>query len=148
MSTETTRDALYAMQCVLLTLAGSNDEVLLVGQVDARFALAAKLTRTRARQVATDEVFDAIGAHTRALVLADPDEDALELSAFELPLIILLSHEENQVSLAGKNADARGVRVEIRLSETGADVHHEGLSTTMSAELGRWMDAAPKGPLR
>lgn len=135
------RDDLLALQCTVLTLAGPGDEVLCVEPVDASVELAVKLTRTRLRRVARDDVFDAIGEHTRALLLTDPSEEALELSAFDLPLILLLSP-------AWKKVELTMVRVEVRLSNTGTEVFSEGLSPHAAAELGRWMEAVPKGPLR
>ena len=131
-------DPLFAMQCALLALVGPSDEVLLVERVDARFQLALRLTRTRARHASAHEVFDAIGAHTRALVLLDPTDAELELAAFELPLLLILS-------ASWKHRPIPAVRVEIRLHDAGADVYGEGLTVRAQRELEQCLDADPKG---
>jgi len=137
-------DALGALQCALLTLAGRSDEVLLVDHVDALSALATKLTRTRTRSVSSAEVFDSIGDHTRALLLVDPSDAQLELAAFELPMILLFHHapqaEFHQVM----------ARVEVRVEPARCTLRAEGLSPPMLQALERlvsdWNDA--KGPTR
>lgn len=127
-------DALDALQCALLALVGRQDEVLLVDHADALSTLATKLTRTRARTVTSAEVFDALGEHTRALVLIDPSEAQLELAAFELPLILVL-HRAPDASL-----DEAMTRVEVRVAQGRCTLQAVGLSLPVKQALERLVD--------
>ena len=122
-------DALLALQCSLLALVGASDEVLLVDEVDPLSTLAAKLTRTRARRVASAEVFDAIGEHTRALLIVDPTEAQLELSAFELPMILVLRQG------AQPPLHQATVRVEVRVQDKRCALYTEGLDAHVQRAL-------------
>lgn len=123
-------DALLALQCSLLALVGASDEVLLVDEVDPLSTLAAKLTRTRARRVASADVFEAIGDHTRALLIVDPTEAQLELSAFELPMILVLRHGAQPPPL-----DQATARVEVRVQEKRCALYTDGLHTHVQHAL-------------
>lgn len=127
-------DALLALQCSLLALVGASDEVLLVDDVDPLSTLAAKLTRTRVRRVASADVFEAIGDHTRALLIVDPTEAQLELSAFELPMILILRHAlPAPLHLAT-------ARVEVRVQETRCVLHADGLQVQAQYALERLVE--------
>lgn len=127
-------DALLALQCSLLALVGASDEVLLVDDVDPLSALAAKLTRTRVRPVASADVFEAIGDHTRALLIVDPTEAQLELSAFELPMILILRRVP-QAPLHQARA-----RVEVRVQEKRCALYADGLQVQVQHALGRLVE--------
>ncbi len=124
-------DALRALQCALLALVGRNDEVLLVDHADALSTLATKFTRTHARSVTSAEVFDAMGEHTRALLLIDPSEAQLELAAFELPLILVL-HRAPDAPL-----DEALMRVEVRVEHRRCTLQAAGLSPVVQQALER-----------
>ena len=127
-------DTLLALQCSLLALVGASDEVLLVDDVDPLSTLAAKLTRTRVRRVASADVFEAIGDHTRALLIVDPTEAQLELSAFELPMILILRHASPPpLHLAT-------ARVEVRVQETRCVLHADGLQVRAQHALERLVE--------
>ncbi|GAB4211324.1 MAG: hypothetical protein OHK0013_32950 [Sandaracinaceae bacterium] len=106
-----------ALLCVLGALASASDDVIVVGDDVPEVAAAAELGRFRARRSDLDGVFDAIGEHTRALVVRAPG--ALELEALlELGLPVVLLEAPHGVEPAAHTSlvrlDPHGRVVNIR----------------------------------
>lgn len=67
-----------AFVAVLTVIARSNDDVIAVGETPAWLDTVCAITRLRARVATAEGVFDAIGEHTRALLVVRPDAELLE----------------------------------------------------------------------
>jgi hypothetical protein len=88
---ETDAGEALVLVALLATLARANDDVIELGASDTLTAACA-ITRVRPRRSDMERVFDAIGEHTRALVVRDPEPELLEaLTALGPPVIALAS---------------------------------------------------------
>ncbi len=93
------REAL-ALVAVIASITRPNDDVIVVEQrlpwLDAALALA----RVRPRHARRDEVFDAIGEHTRALIASSEDAELLEALASLGPLALGIGPRSASASFA------------------------------------------------
>lgn len=127
--------------CVLSALAAPREDVLVVGEPDPSLVAGAELARVRVRPCALEQVFDAIGEHTRALVVADPSPEVLEaLLALELPVVVLAS--------APPRDPGRGALVVIEpLAPPFVRVRCEGGAAPSGPDIARRLSALTPPPV-
>ncbi len=110
-------------------LSRPNDDILAIGAAPAWLEVACRIARVRPRTSERDFVFDAIGEHTRALVVVGPDEELLEALVELGPPVIALTRARAQ--------PPRGA-ILLERTQTGARV---ALEASLAASLTRTLQA-------
>lgn len=87
----TTGSEALAFLAVLASVARANDDVLVIDTAPAWLETVCGVTRVRLRTSSRDGAFDAIGEHTRALVVATDDAELIEALVELGPSVIALS---------------------------------------------------------
>lgn len=121
----TTGSEALAVLAVLAAIARANDDVIAVGDAPSWLAHVCGITRVRLRASARDGVFDAIGEHTRALVVASDDRELIEALVELGPLVIAITH----APVDGAVTIARGDAVTLTLPD---DTHADAIARTLS----------------
>lgn len=121
----TTGGEALAVLAVLAAITRANDDVIAVGDAPAWLAHVCGVTRVRLRASTRDAVFDAIGEHTRALVVASDDRELIEALVELGPLVIAIT----PAPVEGAVTIARGDAVTLTLPD---DTHADAIARTLS----------------
>jgi hypothetical protein len=113
---------------VATVLARTNDDVIAVDRAPAWLDLACGVVRLRSRLASRDALFEAIGEHTRALLVLDPDPELLEALVELGPTVVAIT--------SAPGPAPRGAIV-IERTGTGARLHAE---PTLAAPVSRTLD--------
>ncbi|MBN8615193.1 MAG: hypothetical protein J0L92_31645 [Deltaproteobacteria bacterium] len=122
----TTGGEALAFLAVLASIARANDDVIVVGEAPSWLATVCGLTRVRLRASTRDGAFDAIGEHTRALVIASDDEELIEALVELGPHVIAIAPHAAERTFTLRR-DAEGVTLTLP-----DDTHAEAIERTLS----------------
>lgn len=122
-------DAAEALVFVAIAtvLARANDDVIAVERAPAWLDAACAVVRLRSRLATREELFEAIGEHTRALVVLDPDDELLEALVELGPTVVAIA----------STPSACGGAIVIERTDGGARVH---LAPSLAAPVLRTLD--------
>lgn len=123
----TTGGEALAVLAILASIARANDDVIVVGDPPPWLATVCGVARVRLRSSTRDAVFDAIGEHTRALVIASDDVELIEALGALGPDVIAIADEVTDHALT-LTPDADGVTITLP-DDTHADAIERTLST-------------------
>jgi hypothetical protein len=80
-----------AFVALATVLARANDDVIAVDRAPAWLDVACGVVRVRSRLARRDDLFEAIGEHTRALLVLDPDDELLEALVELGPAVVAIT---------------------------------------------------------
>ena len=122
----TTGGEALAFLAVLASITRTNDDVIVVGAAPSWLATVCALVRVRLRASTREGVFDAIGEHTRALVIATDDVELIEALVELGPHVIAIAPHAAARTFA-LDRDAEGVTLTMP-----DDTHAEAIERTLS----------------